>query len=181
MSKSTMADNKRENDSPSEEMVDPNEGSGEGAEERVAQLEQENKQLREQMIRALADLENIRRRAQQERSETIEYANERLLREILPIIDDFRRSVDAGGQSKDFESFYQGVSMIDGKLQKLLESQKVKKMETVGSEFDVNLHDAMMRQPSDAPEGTVIGELEPGYMYGDKVLRHAKVIVSAGS
>jgi molecular chaperone GrpE len=178
-----MAENERENDSRSEEMVDANDQSAENGsvEERVAQLEQENRQLREQVMRALADLENIRRRAQQERAETIQYGNERLLREILPIIDDFRRSVDAGAQSKDFENFYQGVSMIDGKFQKLLESQGVKRMETVGQEFDVHLHDALMRQPSDAPEGTVIGELEPGYIYGDKVLRHAKVIVSAGS
>ena len=71
--------------------------------------------------------------------------------------------------------------MIDGKFQKLLESHGVKKIETVGQDFDVHLHDALLRQPSDAPEGTVIGELEPGFTYGDKVLRHAKVIVSAGS
>jgi len=66
-------------------------------------------------------------------------------------------------------------------MKKLLEGQGGTKIKTVGEPFDVELHEALMRQPSDAPEDTVISELEPGYMFGDKVLRHAKVIVSAGS
>lgn len=154
---------------------------GEGLEERLAALQQENQRLRDQAIRAVADLENFRRRAQQEREQFIQYANERLLQSMLPVIDDFQRSVESGGQSQDFESFYQGVSMIHDKLFKILESQGVRKIETVGRPFDVELHEALMRQPSEAPEDTVISELEPGYTYGDRVLRHAKVIVSAGS
>jgi len=156
-------------------------GGGEGLEERLAALQQENQRLRDQAIRAVADLENFRRRAQQEREQFIQYANERLLQSMLPVIDDFQRSVESGGQSRDFESFYQGVSMIHDKLFKILESQGVRKIETVGRPFDVELHEALMRQPSEAPEDTVISELEPGYTYGDRVLRHAKVIVSAGS
>jgi molecular chaperone GrpE len=153
-----------------------------GLEERLSALEQENQRLRDQAIRAVADLDNYRRRAMQEREQLVQYANERLLRSVLPIVDDFQRSVDSGAQSKDFESFYQGVSMIYGKLQKILDAQGVKKIETsVGEPFNVDLHEALMRQPSDAPEDTVISELEPGYTYGEKVLRHAKVIVSAGS
>jgi molecular chaperone GrpE len=155
--------------------------SDSSAEERVAQLEQENSRLREQALRAVADLDNYRRRAQAEREQIVLYGNERLLRSLLPIVDDFQRSVGSGAQTKDFESFFQGVSMINDKLAKMLEAQGVKRMETVGQPFSVDLHEALMRQPSDAPEDTVITELEPGYMYGDKVLRHAKVIVSAGS
>jgi molecular chaperone GrpE len=152
-----------------------------GAEDRIAELEAENKRLRDQALRTVDDMENLRRRSQQEQARIIEYANERLLKELLPIVDDFRRSVEAGSQSKDYDTFYQGVQMVQNKIEKILEGQGVKKIEAVGEEFNVDLHDAMMRQPSDAPEGTVITELEPGYLYGDRVLRHAKVIVSAGN
>ncbi len=156
------------------------EGS-EGLDERLAALEQENQRLRDQAIRAVADLENFRRRAAQERDQVVQYANERLLKAVLPIVDDFHRSVESGEQNKDFQSFYQGITMIYDKLRKILDAQGVKKIETAGEPFNVDLHEALMRQPSDAPEDTVISELEPGYMYGDRVLRHAKVIVSAGS
>ena len=152
-----------------------------GLEERLSALEQENQRLRDQAIRAVADLDNYRRRALQEREQVVQYANERLLRSVLPIVDDFKRSVESGAQTSDFQSFYQGVTMIYDKLQKILDSQGVKKIETLGEPFNVDLHEALMRQPSDAPEDTVISELEPGYTYGDRVLRHAKVIVSAGS
>lgn len=163
------------------------EGTMEGGEataelsEQIAQLQQENQALREKALRAIAELENFRRRSQQEVQNTIQYANERLLRELLPVVDDINRSVEAGGQSKDFDSFYQGVSMVRDKVMRLLESQGVKPMNTVGTPFDVALHEALLRQPSEAPEDTVVGELEIGYTYGDRVLRYAKVIVSAGS
>jgi molecular chaperone GrpE len=153
----------------------------ENVEERIAALEQENNRLRDQALRAVADLENVRRRAITEREQVVRYANERLLQSILPIVDDLARSVESGAQTKDFESFFQGVSMINDKMRKLLETQGVTRIEPVGEAFDVELHEALMRQPSEAPEDTVIAELEPGYRYGDRVLRHAKVIVSAGS
>jgi molecular chaperone GrpE len=188
MSNPEMSNDERSSASDNQDLMD-NEaqarqagaGNGEDGSNRGTDLEKENAQLREQVKRTLADLENFRRRAQQERLQTIQYANERLLMDLLPIIDDVRRSVEAGRQSKDFDSFFQGVTMIDGKLQKLLESQGVRRMETIGKPFDVHLHEALLRQPSDAPEDTVIGELEPGFTYGDKVLRHAKVVLSSGN
>lgn len=172
-----------ENDKDSGQDLADNETAqgGRSLEERVAELERENQQLRDRALRAVADLDNVRRRAEQERGETIRYANEKLLKQLLPIVDDFRRSVQAGEQSTDFDAFFKGVSMVSDKIGKVLESLGVKKMEAVGQPFDVHLHEALLNQPSDAPENTVITEIEPGYMYGDKVLRHAKVIVSAGS
>jgi molecular chaperone GrpE len=143
--------------------------------------EPDAQQLRDQLLRTMADMENMRRRHRQEQQQMVQYANEGLLKEILPIFDDFNRSVEAGEKSKDFDSFYSGVQMVTGKLQKALEKLNVKKIPTVGASFDVNLHDAIMRQPSDQPEDTILMEVEPGYTYGDRVLRHAKVIVSAGS
>ena len=86
------------------------------AEERIAALEQETVRLRDAALRAVADLDNYRRRAQAEREQIVQYGNERLLRAILPIVDDFQRSVDSGSQTPDFQSFFQGVSMINEKL-----------------------------------------------------------------
>lgn len=149
-------------------------------EERVRELETETESLREQRLRAIAELDNARRRAQQDVLNTVRYANEDLLKKFLPIVDDFVRSVESGAETGDFTSFYEGVVMIKNKLMKMLEELEVKKIEALGTPFNVDLHEALMRQPSDQPEDTVVTELEPGYTYKDKVIRHAKVIVSAG-
>jgi molecular chaperone GrpE len=148
---------------------------------RIAELEAENQQLRDKALRAVAEVENVRRRSESERLQVVEYANEQLLRQILPIIDDFQRSVEAGATAKDFDTLYRGVEMVHANLQKTLDRIGVRRMETVGKPFDVNLHEAIMRQPSDAPEDTIVTDVEAGYTYHDKVLRHAKVIISAGS
>ncbi len=149
-------------------------------EERVRELETENEGLREQRIRAIADLDNARRRAQQDVLNTVRYANEDLLKKFLPIVDDFVRSVESGAETKDFNSFFEGVALIKNKLMKMLEELDVKQIEALGEPFNVDFHEALMRQPSDKPEDTVVAELEPGYTYKDKVIRHAKVIVSSG-
>jgi len=146
----------------------------------LERLKEENARLRDQALRSLAEVENVRRRAAQERESIVQYANEGLLRELLPIIDDFRRSVDSGVQGRDFDAYYQGIAMINDKIARVLEAIGVRKIATVGEPFNVELHEALMRQPSDASEDTVIGEIEPGYTLGDRVLRHAKVVVSAG-
>lgn len=149
-----------------------------------ASTEEEVAKLRDQLLRTAADFDNYRRRARSEQEQLIQYGNERLLRALLPFVDDLRRSVESGEKveerSREFESFFQGVSMIADKVMRLLESQGVERIETVGKPFDVNLHEALLHQPSDEPEGTIIAELEPGYTYGDRVLRHARVMVSAG-
>lgn len=181
MNKKEIPIDDSQKETSTDEMAAQADEQGRHDEDRLATLEQENQRLRDQALRAVADLENFRRRALTERDQILLYANERLLKAILPIVDDMQRSVESGEQTRDFESFFQGVTMINEKMKKLLEGQGVTKIKTVGEPFDVELHEALMRQPSDAPEDTVITELEPGYMFGDKVLRHAKVIVSAGS
>ena len=148
-------------------------------EARVKELEQESETLREQRLRAIADLDNTRRRAEQDVLTTVQYANENLLKKLLPIVDDFERSVENVPEDKGTDPFVQGVMMIRNKMVRLLEEEGVEKIAAAGEPFDVNLHEALMRQPSDQPENTVVQELEPGYMYKGKVLRHAKVIVSA--
>ncbi len=146
---------------------------------RVEELEKENAQLKEARIRAVAELDNARRRSQQEILNAVQYANEDLLKKLLPILDDFHRSVEASTETRDFDAFYKGIALIRDKVSKTLTDVGVQRINTEGKEFDVDFHEALMRQPSDQPEGTVISELEPGYTYKDKVIRHARVIVAA--
>jgi molecular chaperone GrpE len=147
-------------------------------EEHIRDLERENETLRDQRLRAVADLDNARRRAQNDVLNAVDYANEDLLRQLLPIIDDFDRSITNAPNDAEKDSFFQGIVMIKRKIEKLLDDIGVKRIEAVGKPFDVEYHEAMMRQPSDEPEGTVLSELEPGYRYKDRVLRHTKVVVA---
>lgn len=141
----------------------------------------ERDELREQLKRLAAELENFRRRSLREKQEMIDYANERLLYKMLQLIDDISSAIEAGRQSSDIESLLKGIDMINAKALKLFEDAGVVRMENpVGKPFNVDLHDAMMNIPSELPEETVVQEVLPGYMIYNKVLRHAKVITSAG-
>ena len=172
-----------------EELVNPGQGASassdhdavvEMLEKRIKELEGENETLRDQRLRAIADLDNARRRAEQDVMTTVQYANEGLLKKILPIVDDFERSVESTTEEQGMDPFVKGVAMIRNKFAKLLEEEGVTKIKALGEPFDVEFHEAMMRQPSDEPEDIILNELEPGYIYKGKVIRHAKVIVSAG-
>lgn len=144
-------------------------------------LIKEKDDFKDQLMRKAAELENIRRRSIKEKQEMLEYANERLLFKMLEILDDINSAVDAGKKSTDFEVLLKGMEMIQQKTAKLFAESGVAPMENAsGKPFDVNFHEAMMHIPSDEPEGNVVQTLQNGYMIHDKVLRHARVITSAG-
>jgi|YelNatPaOPRAMG01_1025707.scaffolds.fasta_scaffold00266_32 Molecular chaperone GrpE (heat shock protein) len=137
---------------------------------------------KDQLLRLAADFENFKKRVEQDKIEFIKYANERIIKELLPILDDFSRALINGKATPDFESFYRGVDLIYQKLLKLLESKGVKPIESVGKEFDVTYHDVLMQVPRpDLKPHTIIEEVERGYMLHDKVIKHAKVIVAGES
>lgn len=149
---------------------------------KLAEAEKERDELRDQIKRIAAELDNFRRRTLKEKQEMIDFANERLMFSFLSILDDFGAAIDAGRQKADFDSLMTGLEMIHQKAQKLFENEGVQRMEDpVGKPFDVNFQEAMMHIPSEQPEGYVVQEVVPGYMLRSKVLRHAKVITSAGS
>ena len=136
--------------------------------------------VREQLLRKAADFENYKRRTESEIQNIVRYANENLILAVLPIVDDLERSLKAGKSAEDVASFHKGVELIYQKLQKVLESHGVKPLETAGKPFDVHYHDAMMQLPKeDAEPNTILEEVEKGYEMNGKVIRHAKVIVSA--
>ncbi len=149
---------------------------------RIEELEKESNEWKEKFLRKAAEFENYKRRTENDQLNIINYAAESFIKKILPIVDDFERSLEHINDSNDYEKLKEGVQLIYNKLVKILEEQGVKKIEAVGKPFDVEYHEALMqREDPSVPPHTVLDELEKGYMYRDKVIRHSKVIVSSES
>ena len=147
---------------------------------KLEEAQKSAEQLKDQLLRKAAEFENYRRRSAEEFSGLVRNANENLLSALLPVLDDFARSLRAGKDLKDYEAFYRGVELIAGKLTRILENEGLHAFDAEGKPFDVHYHDALLQVPRpDLPPHTVIEEVEKGYMVNDRVLRHAKVIVSA--
>lgn len=149
---------------------------------KIDDLEKERDKYKDQLMRLTAEMENFRRRTQKEKEELIYMANEKLLAKLLEIPDDMSNALEAAKKNSDSETLLTGINMIYNKVKKLFEEAGVKEMSNVvGSQFDVDYHDALMNMPHDSvPEGHVIQVVQTGYLIGDKVLRHAKVLTSAG-
>lgn len=126
-----------------------------------------------------ADFDNYRKRTLREREELLRNAAEKVLRGLLPIVDDFERGLDATKQAEDAESVRQGMELIYNKLIKYLADNGVTPIESTGKDFDADLHEAIATIPAPTPElkGKVVDTTTRGYMINDKVLRHAKVAV----
>lgn len=131
------------------------------------------------LLRLQADFDNFRKRTQKEKTEIIKYASERIVGELLPVLDNFERAVSAAQVNPDFSSFSQGVEMILRQLQTALSKEGLKAIEAIGQPFDPNLHDAVLRVESEEhPENTVVDELQKGYYLKEKVIRPSMVKVS---
>ena len=134
---------------------------------------------KDQLLRKAAEFDNYKKRAEADYAMMVKYAGEALISSLIPILDDFSRSLKSGREVKEHESFFEGVELIYAKFVKLLESHGLVPFESVGKPFDVNYHDALLQIPrSDVPPHTVVEEIERGYKLFDKIVRHAKVIVS---
>ena len=148
----------------------------------IENLEKEKDALRDQLLRKAAEFENYKRRTETEQTNLLKYSSESIIAKLLPIIDDLERSLKHMDDAKDLDSVKNGVKMIYDKFMKILDAQGVKKIEAAGKPFDVDFHEALMQQKSDGVEPhTVLEEVESGYIYKDRVIRHAKVIVSEES
>jgi len=148
-------------------------------EENIKQLEQEVVELKDKLLRKAAEFENYKRRTENDQINLITFAAESFIQKLLPVIDDFERSLGHVDEAEDINAIKQGLKLIYDKLLKVLDEQGVKKIEAVGNPFDVDYHEALMQRPDDSVDPhTVIDEIEKGYTYKDKVIRHAKVVVS---
>ncbi len=145
----------------------------------LQQARDQVQQLKDQLLRKAAEFENFRRRTREEQATLLQYAEENLIRALLPLIDDFDRSLKAGKEHPDFESFYTGTEIIRNKLVKTLEQRGLRLIEAIGKHFDVDYHEALIQLPSDSEPGTVLDVIEPGYTLHDRVIRHAKVAVAS--
>lgn len=147
----------------------------------IEQLEKELAETKDSLLRKAAELENVRKRVQRERITLFEDAKIAALEDFLPITEDMKRALGASEGNNIEKSFLEGVKLVASKFEEVLAKYGVEAINQVGVPFDVNLHDAMLKQP--APDkktksDTVLQVLENGYKIGSKVIKHAKVIVS---
>jgi molecular chaperone GrpE len=144
---------------------------------RVAELEGERDEYLGSLQRVAADFDNYRKRAQRDRENLVALAGERLVKELLPVLDDLERALDAAN-AHEGAKLEEGVALVHRALKAALEREGLHEIETDG-QFDPHRHEALLSQPSDADEGFVIQVLQKGYSLGDKVLRPARVVVAA--
>jgi len=142
-------------------------------------LLREKLELEDKVLRLRADFENFRKRANREKANLIQYGNEALLRDLLPLIDNLERALSLGNPEGALGLFREGVEMVLAEIHKTLAKYGVGVMETLGKEFDPNLHEAMQRVETDqvAPQ-TVVEEFQKGYEFRESLLRPAKVAVA---
>lgn len=149
-------------------------------EKKIKALEEENDRLKDQYVRKLAEFDNYKRRTEKEFLAHLEYANEELIKELLPVLDDFERFLKhAEEEETSAESLKEGVRLIYKKMMGILEKKGLKAMESVGHEFDAEKHQALMQVESDKHEsGYIVDEHLKGYTLNDKVIRHSQVLVA---
>lgn len=154
----------------------------------VEELQKEVSDLQEQVLRRAAEFQNYRRRTESDLGQSARRGREEVILAMLDVFDDMRRSLGAAGQAAQvestgsaFDALNDGVQLVFRKFADALVSFGVEPLDTVGQPFDEELHEALMQQPAPNPEtpsGTVLAEIQPGYRMGDRILRHAGVVVA---
>jgi molecular chaperone GrpE len=149
-------------------------------------LAAENAELRDRLLRAMAEMENLRRRTEREKADTARYAISNFARDVLTVGDNLKRTIDhvpadAAAQDPALKSFLEGVELTERELLNVLERHGVTRIEPLGQRFDPNTQQAMYEVPNaDLPEGTVVEVMQAGYTIGDRCLRPALVAVAKG-
>lgn len=141
--------------------------------------EKEVGQLKERLIRCHADMDNLRKRTSKEREEIVKFANETLISNMLPILDNFEHAWKASEQSEDFESFRKGIQMIYQQLMSVLTDSGLEKIQAKGEQFDPRFHHAVATDwKEDIDENRVIDVMREGFLYQGRVIRPAMVRVN---
>ena len=145
--------------------------------ENIEKLENEFEELKNKNIRLLAEFDNFKKRNLEERRQILQYDGKDFIVSILQVLDDLDRTLSIKELKKN-KNVYSGISMIRDKINKVLDDKGVKTYKSVGEDFNTSVHEALMMKKSSKKSGLVLEEFEKGYLYHDKVIRHAKVIVS---
>jgi molecular chaperone GrpE len=170
------------NDPPKvmEPQADTPETATEPAAESLDQLRSELEQLKDRVLRSQAELDNYRKRASRELDDHRRYANIGLMRDLLPVLDNIQRAIEAAEKTSDISSLLDGVRLVAQQLEGVLESFHCVKIKALGEPFDPQVHHAILQQPSaEQPPNTVIMVTQDGYQLHDRVVRPSQVIVSA--
>ena len=160
--------------------IDDGAASEADADARIQDLERQLAEQKDRMMRAVAEADNVRRRTQRDAEDRVRYANEALLRELIPILDNFDRALASARGAAGGESVLAGVELIQRELLRVLERAGVTRYSAVGQPCDPTRHEAIARVVSvDAQPDTVVSETAPGYLLHGRVLRAAMVAVAA--
>jgi len=160
--------------------------AGKTVEEKLLAAEEEIAGFRDKMLRTAAEFDNYKKRMERDRLSALKYASESVLREILPVVDNLERALAQGvvagvDAQTNLVSLLEGVQLTLKSLLAALEKFEVKPMNSIGKPFDPKIHEALVMEASDeVPASHVLSEFEKGYLYKDRLLRVAKVIVSSG-
>jgi molecular chaperone GrpE len=146
-------------------------------EERLAALEAERDEYLNDLKRVAAEFENYRKRVSRDQASLVARAHERLVKELLPVLDDLERALAAAEEHEEAK-LEEGVRLVHRELKAALDREGLAEIETDGV-FDPHVHEALLSQPSEAEEGSVLEVLQKGYKLGDRVLRPARVVVAA--
>jgi molecular chaperone GrpE len=147
--------------------------------EQLQKVGEERDGYKDQLLRTMADFQNFRKRVRDEQRQIEERANERLIVELLPVLDNFERALVGMESGATLEAVVEGIKAIDRQFRAVLDGQKLKRVDSVGKQFDPEHHDALaLVETTEHEEGTVIEEVESGYRIGERVIRPARVRVS---
>ncbi len=157
-----------------------NEEEEKSVEDRIIELEDEALQLKDQLLRKQADFENFKKRINKDKEDSIKYANQMILLDMVEIIDDFERAIKSSEESKDFDTFHRGIVMIENQLVSMLDKKwGLSRFNSLGELFDPEKHQAIaMEESSDCDDPKVIEDYQKGYFFHERVLRPAKVKVT---
>ncbi len=148
----------------------------------LTELEEAKKEALEnydRYLRVSAEFDNYKKRVQKDRADLINYGNEKLIKELLPIIDSMERALNHGSNSQDIDAFVEGLRLIYEQLIVSLKKHGVESIESIGQEFDPNFHEAMMKVESDElDDNKIVEEFEKGYLLNGRLLRPSKVSIA---
>jgi molecular chaperone GrpE len=159
--------------------TDKNASAGKDEKDPLTELQEKYDTLNDKYLRLYSEFENFRRRTAKEKLDGMKTAGGNIVRDLLPVLDDFERAIAANENNEDINNIKEGFELIHHKLKHNLEQQGLKPMDAKGKEFDTEYHEAITNipAPSEDMKGKVVDVAEKGYFFHDNVLRYAKVIV----
>ena len=158
----------------------PVQANATGSRPDIDDLKRQLDEKQDRLLRALAEVDNVKRRTQRERDDYVRYANESLVRELVPVLDNFDRALEAARATREAAKVMEGITLIQRELLRVLERVGVTRYSALGERFDPNRHEATGRAVSgDQPPDTIVAELAPGYMLNGRLVRPAQVVVAA--